>query len=200
METNFAPSKLARFAHSSPGCLRMKRNGSPPIGLGLALGIGGSTDKEKASSGAKSYGFTILQRQELQLQTAIYRYIEARSPVPYHLILPIWRCVSTSFGTLNSNIFCPTFMRGMQMENRNGIELEPGRCRRTDGKKWRCSKEAVADQKYCERHMHRGRQRTRKLMEVAAKMNNSNASTTNCNLSISLSLATPTPAPAKSVF
>lgn len=43
---------------------------------------------------------------------------------------------------------------------------EPGRCRRTDGKKWRCSKEAYPESKYCERHMHRGRNRSRKHVEV----------------------------------
>jgi hypothetical protein len=43
---------------------------------------------------------------------------------------------------------------------------EPGRCRRTDGKKWRCSRDAVADQKYCERHINRGRHRSRKPVEV----------------------------------
>ena len=37
------------------------------------------------------------------------------------------------------------------------MDPELGRCRRTDGKKWRCSKDVVPDQKYCERHMHRGR-------------------------------------------
>lgn len=42
---------------------------------------------------------------------------------------------------------------------------EPGRCRRTDGKKWRCSRDAVADQKYCERHLNRGRHRSRKHVE-----------------------------------
>ncbi|KAK8949420.1 Growth-regulating factor 6 [Platanthera zijinensis] len=42
---------------------------------------------------------------------------------------------------------------------------EPGRCRRTDGKKWRCSKDAVGDQKYCERHLNRGRHRSRKHVE-----------------------------------
>ncbi|KAL6974604.1 hypothetical protein U1Q18_028787 [Sarracenia purpurea var. burkii] len=46
------------------------------------------------------------------------------------------------------------------------IDPEPGRCRRTDGKKWRCSKEAFPDSKYCERHMHRGRNRSRKPVEV----------------------------------
>lgn len=42
---------------------------------------------------------------------------------------------------------------------------EPGRCRRTDGKKWRCAREAVPDQKYCERHINRGRHRSRKPVE-----------------------------------
>ncbi|KAL7096073.1 hypothetical protein ACP275_10G061000 [Erythranthe tilingii] len=46
------------------------------------------------------------------------------------------------------------------------IDPEPGRCRRTDGKKWRCSKEAYPDSKYCERHMHRGRNRSRKPVET----------------------------------
>lgn len=45
------------------------------------------------------------------------------------------------------------------------IDPEPGRCRRTDGKKWRCSKDAYPDSKYCERHMHRGRNRSRKPVE-----------------------------------
>ncbi|CAA2993484.1 Hypothetical predicted protein [Olea europaea subsp. europaea] len=42
---------------------------------------------------------------------------------------------------------------------------EPGRCKRTDGKKWRCSRDAVPDQKYCERHINRGRYRSRKHVE-----------------------------------
>ena len=48
---------------------------------------------------------------------------------------------------------------------------EPGRCRRTDGKKWRCSKEAYPDSKYCERHMHRGKNRSRKPVEVISATN-----------------------------
>lgn len=44
---------------------------------------------------------------------------------------------------------------------------EPWRCRRTDGKKWRCSKEAFPDSKYCERHMHRGKNRSRKPVEIS---------------------------------
>lgn len=52
------------------------------------------------------------------------------------------------------------------MDYRSSLEPEPGRCRRTDGKKWRCSRGVVANQKYCERHMHRGRSRSRKRVEA----------------------------------
>lgn len=45
------------------------------------------------------------------------------------------------------------------------IDPEPGRCRRTDGKKWRCSKDAHPESKYCERHMNRSRYRSRKPVE-----------------------------------
>ncbi|KAK0585499.1 hypothetical protein LWI29_029494 [Acer saccharum] len=49
---------------------------------------------------------------------------------------------------------------------RAAMDPEPGRCRRTDGKKWRCSRDVVAGHKYCERHMHRGRNRSRKPVEI----------------------------------
>ncbi|KAF2287147.1 hypothetical protein GH714_038427 [Hevea brasiliensis] len=58
------------------------------------------------------------------------------------------------------------------------IDPEPGRCRRTDGKKWRCSKEAYPDSKYCERHMHRGKNRSRKPVEVATQAATANPSIT----------------------
>lgn len=51
-------------------------------------------------------------------------------------------------------------------------DLEPGRCKRTDGKKWRCSRDVAPQQKYCERHMHRGRPRSRKHVEVSSASDN----------------------------
>ena len=68
----------------------------------------------------------------------------------------------------------------LQMGLGRKIDPEPGRCRRTDGKKWRCSKEAYPDSKYCERHMHRGKNRSRKPVEVlktTPSSSNTNAST-----------------------
>lgn len=58
------------------------------------------------------------------------------------------------------------------------VDPEPGRCRRTDGKKWRCSKEAYPDSKYCERHMHRGRNRSRKPVESQTMTQSSSTVTT----------------------
>lgn len=54
---------------------------------------------------------------------------------------------------------------GMQSWAKGAMDEEPGRCRRTDGKKWRCSKDAVAGHRYCDRHVQRGRNRSRKPVE-----------------------------------
>ncbi|KAJ6427361.1 hypothetical protein OIU84_022870 [Salix udensis] len=75
---------------------------------------------------------------------------------------------------------------------------EPGRCRRTDGKKWRCSKEAYPDSKYCERHMHRGKSRSRKPVELA-----SSTPTTTATIpltSINRNLSNPTVSPSSSSY
>ncbi|KAJ9171288.1 hypothetical protein P3X46_014677 [Hevea brasiliensis] len=57
----------------------------------------------------------------------------------------------------------------------NKMDPEPGRCRRTDGKKWRCKKNVVSGQKYCEQHKHGGRQCSRKPVEASQTITASNA-------------------------
>ncbi|XP_022737995.1 growth-regulating factor 10-like isoform X2 [Durio zibethinus] len=146
--------------------------GSPPIGLGLELGRG---------SGHRPTGFTVFQLQELQLQSLIYKYIVAGLPVPHHLLLPIWKSVAGSLGNPYQLFSAFLGCGSLRLEYKNGLDPEPGRCRRTDGKKWRCSKEAVPDHKYCERHMHRGRHRSRKLVQASQATINADT-----NLSISL--------------
>lgn len=69
---------------------------------------------------------------------------------------------------------------------------EPGRCRRTDGKKWRCSKEAYPDSKYCERHMHRGRNRSRKPVEISSTPSTQTPTPLILTSTRSLSSSTPT--------
>ncbi|GJM96483.1 hypothetical protein PR202_ga13322 [Eleusine coracana subsp. coracana] len=108
--------------------------------------------------------FTPSQWIELEHQALIYRYLAANSPIPHNLLIPIRRSLASPyspayFGT--STLGWGSFQLGYS----GNADLEPGRCRRTDGKKWRCSRDAVADQKYCERHMNRGRHRSRKHVE-----------------------------------
>ncbi|XP_022880159.1 growth-regulating factor 6-like [Olea europaea var. sylvestris] len=109
--------------------------------------------------------FTPSQWMELEHQALIYKYIIANVPIPSYLLNPIRNALESagfsSFSGLRPNASgWGTFHLGFSK-----TDPEPGRCRRTDGKKWRCSREAVADQKYCERHMNRGRHRSRKPVE-----------------------------------
>ncbi|KAJ4833234.1 hypothetical protein Tsubulata_028209 [Turnera subulata] len=80
--------------------------------------------------------------------------------------------------------FCAVGWGCFQVGFGRKADPEPGRCRRTDGKKWRCSKEAYPDSKYCEKHMHRGRNRSRKPVELTS------AAVTPTALSISRNLST----------
>ncbi|OMO70849.1 Growth-regulating factor 5 [Corchorus olitorius] len=112
--------------------------------------------------------FTPSQWMELEHQALIYKYITANVPIPSNLLIPIRKALdSADFSTFSGGLLRPnalgwgTFHLGFS----NNTDPEPGRCRRTDGKKWRCSRDAVADQKYCERHMNRGRHRSRKPVE-----------------------------------
>ncbi|KAM1419804.1 hypothetical protein PS1_023379 [Malus domestica] len=103
--------------------------------------------------------FTVAQWAEMENQALIFKYLKAGLPVPSELLAPI----RTSF-----NLISPNFLRHhptLASYSRKKMDPEPGRCRRTDGKKWRCSKDAHPESKYCERHMNRGRYRSRKLVE-----------------------------------
>lgn len=52
-----------------------------------------------------NHGFTQPQLQELQHQTLIHRHIAAGLPVPFHLVLPIWKSVASSLGSSPFAIF-----------------------------------------------------------------------------------------------
>ncbi|PKA49963.1 Growth-regulating factor 1 [Apostasia shenzhenica] len=110
--------------------------------------------------------FTPSQWQELELQALIYKYMASGIPIP----LPLRRSFSSYL------TFPPQTLVGWSCYQmgygRKAEDPEPGRCRRTDGKKWRCSKEAYPDSKYCERHMHRGKKnRSRKPVELSLAAN-----------------------------
>eukprot|EP01018_Ginkgo_biloba_P009546 Gb_20400 [translate_table: standard] len=134
--------------------------------------------------------FTQSQWQELEHQALIFKYMMAGVSVPSDLIIPIRKSVAALSVALSAgsyhpnsktmeileimanlyvvtNLDCKTWMAwgSFHLGFANNTDPEPGRCRRTDGKKWRCSRDVVPDQKYCERHMHRGRHRSRKPVE-----------------------------------
>ncbi|PKU83465.1 Growth-regulating factor 6 [Dendrobium catenatum] len=112
--------------------------------------------------------FTPSQWMELEQQALIYKYLAAKMPVPSSLVIPIRRNLNPSGFPSFASGFYRTGALGCSSFNlafARNADPESGRCRRTDGKKWRCSRDAVGDQKYCERHMNRGRHRSRKHVE-----------------------------------
>ncbi|KAK7294222.1 hypothetical protein RJT34_17109 [Clitoria ternatea] len=129
---------------------------------------------------AINHVITEAQRRELRHQVFIFNHL------PYNLSLPHHHLVQ--FPDTMSEYSHLGFGHGSM------VDLEPHRCRRTDGKKWRCSKKIVPDQKYCESHMHRGRNRSRKhvetsqvnsplVMKPSAHSNTKPASKTECETS-----------------
>ncbi|KAM1894909.1 hypothetical protein ACFX13_043752 [Malus domestica] len=112
--------------------------------------------------------FTPSQWMELEHQALIYKYITANMPIPSNLLFPIKKALdSAGFSTFPNGLLRPNSLGwgSIHLGFSNNTDPEPGRCRRTDGKKWRCWRDAVPDQKYCERHMNRGRHRSRKPVE-----------------------------------
>ncbi|PON73515.1 Growth-regulating factor [Parasponia andersonii] len=119
--------------------------------------------------------FTVAQRQELERQTMIYKHMMASAPVPPQLLLPFTKTPS-NFAHFSSN-------RSLELGISNTSDQEPWRCRRTDGKKWRCSRNVIPDQKYCERHSHKSRPRSRKHVELHSHfLNNTNHSNDNTRI------------------
>ncbi|XP_043698346.1 growth-regulating factor 7-like isoform X2 [Telopea speciosissima] len=110
------------------------------------------------------FPFTSAQWQELERQALIYKYMMASAPVPPDLLMPICRHFSDNAAAAPLSALGRSSCFNLRFSS--GMDPEPGRCRRTDGKKWRCSRDAAPDQKYCERHMHRGRPRSRKPVEL----------------------------------
>ncbi|XP_071717103.1 growth-regulating factor 7-like [Rutidosis leptorrhynchoides] len=132
--------------------------------------------------------FTPSQWMELEHQALIFKYITVNAPIPSNLLIPIRKALESA--SFSSNLRHTTYgWGGFHLGFSNSSDPEPGRCRRTDGKKWRCSRDAVADQKYCEKHMNRGRHRSRKPVEGQTGHSVSNGSTTAAAAKVSTSAA-----------
>ncbi|KAK8685582.1 hypothetical protein V6N13_041582 [Hibiscus sabdariffa] len=125
--------------------------------------------------------FSLSQWQELELQALIYRYMLAGAAVPPELLQPIKKSLlysSTYFLHHPYSHYQPALLQSGYW-GRAAMDPEPGRCRRTDGKKWRCSRDVVTGQKYCERHVHRGRNRSRKPVEMPTSSSATTAANNN---------------------
>ncbi|XP_078163945.1 growth-regulating factor 1-like [Carex rostrata] len=138
------------------------------------------------------YPFTSSQWKELEQQALIFKYLASGLPIPSDLIMPIKKSFLMDL-SIGPSVASPGF-GFLPLHTPNGYaspegwgcfqagfgrrveDPEPGRCRRTDGKKWRCSRESYGDSKYCERHMHRGKNRSRKLVELSLATTNTNSS------------------------
>ncbi|KAJ4899599.1 Growth-regulating factor 8 [Raphanus sativus] len=145
--------------------------------------LSSSEEMGRSMSGKESVAFSEAQWQELERQRNIYKYMMASLPVPSELLTPfsknnpshtnnnyqdVARGGSLKLGIIASNA-----------SNNNRADMEPWRCKRTDGKKWRCSRNAVPDHKYCERHAHKSRPRSRKQVETPSSHHNETRPTKN---------------------
>ncbi|KAE8813605.1 growth-regulating factor 4-like [Hordeum vulgare] len=165
MAMPYASLSPARDRRSSPAATATATASRLPFCRYYPFSAGnGAGEKARADGGwlARPVPFTAAQYKELEHQALIYKYLVAGVPVPSNLVHPIRRGVEDLAARVYHNYL------GIRSELFRGkkVDPEPGRCRRTDGKKWRCAKEAFSDSKYCERHMHRGRNRSRKPVET----------------------------------
>ncbi|KAL7108171.1 hypothetical protein ACP275_06G098400 [Erythranthe tilingii] len=122
-----------------------------------------------SSMGEGYHPFTSVQWKELERQAMIYKYMISSVPVPLDLLFPPIFINNSSTPPPPPNNYSPAVPAVLYNNNvrysKTG-DLEPGRCKRTDGKKWRCSRDVAPTQKYCDRHLHRGRPRSRKPVET----------------------------------
>ncbi|KAL0321610.1 UNVERIFIED_CONTAM: Growth-regulating factor 7 [Sesamum calycinum] len=140
---------------------RSSSTNSQPFDIFAAAHSHSTTPYKSPGGMAANVGFpfTSAQWKELERQAMIYKYMMSSVPVPPDLLFPL----SRSFPAAAVDSSASSLYHGRY--SKNG-DPEPGRCKRTDGKKWRCSRDVAPHQKYCERHLHRGRPRSRKPVEV----------------------------------
>ncbi|KAL6606830.1 hypothetical protein ACP70R_042483 [Stipagrostis hirtigluma subsp. patula] len=163
--------RLARLPELAPDTsTNLETRAVLPCGLEEEMMLSGG----HGGGGGGRRAFTASQWQELEHQALIYKYMASGAPVPHDLVLPIR--LATGVDTVPSLAFPPQspalgywgcYGAAAQL-GRKPEDPEPGRCRRTDGKKWRCSRDAYGESKYCEKHIHRGKNRSRKPVEVTS--------------------------------
>ncbi|KAH9605243.1 hypothetical protein KSS87_011043 [Heliosperma pusillum] len=114
----------------------------------------------------------------------------ASVPVPPELIIPLSKYPLPHLPSSLHHTDQSSVRKAMELSY-NGVgrgggsvgNPEPWRCKRTDGKKWRCSRDVVPDQKYCERHSHKSRPSARSRKPVESSLLVSSATTSSTSTS-----------------
>ncbi|KAL8145346.1 growth-regulating factor 2-like isoform X2 [Apium graveolens] len=157
----FSDGQPQMLSFSSPNShpLGLPHQAPPPHSYSSVSGDLYGANMNGMSTGVKG-PFTPSQWMELEHQALIYKYITANYPVPSNLLNPIKKAQeSARFSSFSGANPRPSEWGTFHLGFPNNTDPELGRCRRTDGKKWRCSKEALADRKYCDKHTKRSRSR-----------------------------------------
>ncbi|EMS67499.1 hypothetical protein TRIUR3_33546 [Triticum urartu] len=124
--------------------------------------------------GAAGGLFTATQWVELQRQSLIYNHMAASSPIPSYLVFsninPAAAAAAAAAAPSQAapSYYCcyntPLLIHHYQAQQAAQMSMllqcmqqavARRRCGRTDGKKWRCARDAEPDQKYCQRHLNR---------------------------------------------
>ncbi|KAF2534060.1 hypothetical protein F2Q70_00033011 [Brassica cretica] len=193
----YSSPSSASFCYCSNGAADPIFSASNTSSLGEMFSLEGSNASAAVSVAdpfftLTSSAFSEAQWHELERQRNIFKCMMASLPVPSELLSPF------SMNPSHTNNQDVTVARGGSLKlgiasnaSNSTADMEPWRCKRTDGKKWRCSRNAVPDQKYCERHAHKSRPRSRKHVETSPHSHHNDARTTSKN--VASQFATPYP-------
>ncbi|CAN1341285.1 Growth-regulating factor 2 [Linum perenne] len=155
--------------------------GSYTSGANLNFNGGGRVMHWEGGGGGRGQ-LTVSQWMELEHQALIYKYLTSNLPVPHNLLIPIKRALESaalpSFSP--AGFLTPTsYGYGWGPFNlSNSSDPEPGRCRRTDGKKWRCSRDAVTDGKVLMNTKNAGDHRAEQMLSLSSMLPATTNSTT----------------------
>lgn len=84
------------------------------------------------------------------------------------ITLSVYKHFSSKSCVVSSAVIPVSGYNHAYLNARNSVESEAGRCRRTDGKKWRCKGGVLPGQKYCATHVNRGAKKRVTSHEPAA--------------------------------
>ncbi|KAF3488180.1 hypothetical protein F2Q69_00057305 [Brassica cretica] len=192
---SYSSPSSASFCYCSNGAADPIFSASNTSSLGEMFSLEGSNASAAVSVAdpfftLTSSAFSEAQWHELETQRNIFKYMMASLPVPSELLSPLSKNPSN---TNNQDVARGGSLKlGIASNSSNSTaDMEPWRCKRTDGKKWRCSRNVVPDQKYCERHAHKSRPRSRKHVETSPHSHHSETRTTSKN--VASQFATPYP-------